>query len=414
MAARRWIASSLVLTLVAAAPDAGAKTFVMPHMLEASGKISNTQYTFDTSVFMTYTPGLAGLPPGGGATVDLYLYAANGSPLQASGGAVVCNPCSYSLSDVTRKRSVTFDDLIMAAGGFMGGVESGFAVIDVGGDDPDNVSIQAMTLHSRTSPFDIDLFDFPAWPCEPRRTWVIPHILERAASAGQTFTFDTDMWIVYTGGLAGQPDPGDARLQLHLFDNNGQPMRALGGAEVCNPCTFAIGSSARKLHIGIDALIELAGGFDAQVKTGFAVLLASGAGAGQLTLTGAMTNTRSNVHDLSVFGFDPQPILAESQLAVEGRDAPGAAGALRVSPNPATDGLAFAFDLSADDHVTLAIHDVSGREVARLADGRFGPGPHTLRWDGRGADGTRLQAGVYYARLAGADGARASRLVLLD
>src|SRR6185503_12745353 len=62
-----------ILGAVAVLPgDAAAKVFVVPHVLEAVGTVANTQYTFDTNLYMTY----GNLPggPGLGSSVDLYLY----------------------------------------------------------------------------------------------------------------------------------------------------------------------------------------------------------------------------------------------------------------------------------------------------------------------------------------------------
>ena len=69
------------------------------------------------------------------------------------------------------------------------------------------------------------------------------------------------------------------------------------------------------------------------------------------------------------------------------------------SPNPSSGAvvLDFALPLAADARLT--IHDVAGREIARLADGRFGAGVHAARWTGREAGGREASPGVYFARL---------------
>ncbi|MBZ0272114.1 hypothetical protein K8I61_08760 [bacterium] len=41
--------------------DQAKRTFVLPHFLEVSGKITDTQNTFDTTVFVQYTPDLSGI-----------------------------------------------------------------------------------------------------------------------------------------------------------------------------------------------------------------------------------------------------------------------------------------------------------------------------------------------------------------
>lgn len=71
------------------------------------------------------------------------------------------------------------------------------------------------------------------------------------------------------------------------------------------------------------------------------------------------------------------------------------------SPNPT--GLATIVPVALDSPavVTLAIYDAGGRRVRSLVEGRALPaGEHRIVWDGLGADGTRVGAGVYFARLA--------------
>src|SRR4051812_35383908 len=89
------LGSLLLGTLVT--HSAAAKTFSFPHVLETSGKITDTQDTFDTTIFVTYTPSLN---PGGGNTnsaqVALYLYDDQTSQLMVgAGGTPVCGPCMF-------------------------------------------------------------------------------------------------------------------------------------------------------------------------------------------------------------------------------------------------------------------------------------------------------------------------------
>lgn len=81
-----------------------------------------------------------------------------------------------------------------------------------------------------------------------------------------------------------------------------------------------------------------------------------------------------------------------------------------AAPNPVREQTALAFTLPAAARVRLAIHDLQGREIARLADGPHGPGTHGARWDARGQP-----AGVYFARLtvAGEPGARVRKLLVI-
>ena len=92
----------------------------------------------------------------------------------------------------------------------------------------------------------------------------------------------------------------------------------------------------------------------------------------------------------------------------------GGAGASRfegASPNPARGATQLSFALAREAHVSLAIHDVHGRRVATLANGRFAAGSHSLQWEGLDDSGRAVATGLYFARFEG-DGVRESRRVV--
>lgn len=92
----------------------------------------------------------------------------------------------------------------------------------------------------------------------------------------------------------------------------------------------------------------------------------------------------------------------------------GAGLALASGPNPSRGPVTLRLSLPRASHVRLAVHDLAGREIAVLANARFGSGAHVLSWDGRGADGARRAPGVYWACLTTPYGVRSTRLVGLD
>jgi hypothetical protein len=156
--------SVLALSATVAVRDAAARAFVIPHILEKSGTITNTTFTFDTTLFITYSPGLASGKTPKGAGVSLYLYDDTGKTLKGGGTNDVCNPCSFGLDGQSRKRTIVLDDLIMAAGGFGGAAQmTGFAVITITGDDK-NVAIQGFVVNSHTGPFDLSYLPLPVGP----------------------------------------------------------------------------------------------------------------------------------------------------------------------------------------------------------------------------------------------------------
>lgn len=228
-----------VAGMLHAAAPAQAKTFSFPHVLESSGRITDTQFTFDTTMFMNYSGARGGCPDGGGATVDLYLFdQATSQPMTGGGGVPVCNPCTYLLDALKPSRSVLVEDLVDAAGGFGGTtVKLGFAVMVVSGD-VDGVQAQSFIVNSHTGPLDLSTASF-----NPReytlgggggggtsRAFVIPHVLDVEGSISTTqFTFDTSMFATYVGGIGDAPDGGGADVQLYLYDQaTGAPMRGAG------------------------------------------------------------------------------------------------------------------------------------------------------------------------------------------
>ena len=60
----------------------------------------------------------------------------------------------------------------------------------------------------------------------------------------------------------------------------------------------------------------------------------------------------------------------------------------------------FAYFCDVSDHMTLAIYDLRGREVAGLVDMDLGPGIYYANWAGTCADGQRAAAGTYFARVS--------------
>ena len=56
-------------------------------------------------------------------------------------------------------------------------------------------------------------------------------------------------------------------------------------------------------------------------------------------------------------------------------------------------------DFGAEVFVTVAIHDVLGRQVRALPEGLLPPGDHSVVWDGRNSHGNVVSPGIYFCRL---------------
>ena len=68
-------------------------------------------------------------------------------------------------------------------------------------------------------------------------------------------------------------------------------------------------------------------------------------------------------------------------------------------PNPFRDETTISAHLATQSNLNLAVFDVAGRRIARLASGMRGAGEHIFTWNGTDATGRRVPAGVYFCRL---------------
>lgn len=82
-------------------------------------------------------------------------------------------------------------------------------------------------------------------------------------------------------------------------------------------------------------------------------------------------------------------------------------------PNPFNAGTQIQFSHPADEHVTLMIYDVLGREVARLADLHLSAGVWSVNWDGTDANDQILGSGVYFYRIIAGRYEQTRKMVIL-
>ncbi len=82
-------------------------------------------------------------------------------------------------------------------------------------------------------------------------------------------------------------------------------------------------------------------------------------------------------------------------------------------PNPFRLTTTLSFGLAHSGTVELAVFSVDGRRARTLLSGPIGAGDHRVPWDGRDALGSRVPAGIYYARLTTTHGQFLQRVVHL-
>ncbi|MBN1339090.1 MAG: T9SS type A sorting domain-containing protein [Bacteroidales bacterium] len=68
-------------------------------------------------------------------------------------------------------------------------------------------------------------------------------------------------------------------------------------------------------------------------------------------------------------------------------------------PNPFSDETVISYVLTGESQVELAVFDLSGRKIATLVSEAQTAGQHNLKWNGKAANGMKLQGGIYIYRL---------------
>lgn len=141
--------------------------------------------------------------------------------------------------------------------------------------------------------------------------------------------------MTYSGGVAGSPDGGGATVDLYVFDQTtGQLMRSMGGAAVCNPCTYELGKggagmSPRKRTVVLDSEITAKGGFPSPTVAGFAIAVING-DVGNVNITSAIVNAKTSDSDLGAIMVLPPQELCPGGVPTATQDA--AAGSPCLGP----------------------------------------------------------------------------------
>jgi hypothetical protein len=77
-------------------------------------------------------------------------------------------------------------------------------------------------------------------------------------------------------------------------------------------------------------------------------------------------------------------------------------------PNPFNAETTIPFELSAAQHITLTIYDMTGREVAQLADGEYPAGKYNVKWNSQ-----TTASGVYLVRMTAGNEVYVAKLLAL-
>jgi hypothetical protein len=99
---------------------------------------------------------------------------------------------------------------------------------------------------------------------------------------------------------------------------------------------------------------------------------------------------------------DPAPASPKASLAL---------GPPRPNPIRSGEGTVIAFDLARPMRASLAIYDVTGRQIRLLENRQLAAGANRAWWDGRGDRGEAVAAGIYFCRLETSAGTASRRIV---
>ncbi len=82
-------------------------------------------------------------------------------------------------------------------------------------------------------------------------------------------------------------------------------------------------------------------------------------------------------------------------------------------PNPFNPTTTISMELESAAEVRLAVHDVAGRQVKVLHEGRLAAGPHELLWRGRDDADRPVPSGLYFIHMDSAEGRSSRKITLL-
>ena len=209
------------------------------------------------------------------------------------------------------------------------------------------------------------------------------------ATLGSAFSIGQDAALVRPAGSAEQTIVAVTSTGVLLYGTDSHTVTArVAIADVANRPVSAVGFDPQRSQFVLGRP-DASGPFSA---------------SGTVTvhsLTGALVVT----HPAGVF---PGHVAVDAAGGVANESGPDAAGLrLAAVPNPASASTEIRFTLDAPQAVSVALVDVLGREVVRVAEGAFGAGEQRLPLDVRG-----LPPGVYVVRLTAGGSVATQRLTV--
>ena len=208
-------------------------------------------------------------------------------------------------------------------------------------------------------------------------------------------------------GIAG----GDLALS---YDTKALKVKEAKGADLLTAAGITVipnTSTAGKVLVAMAGAAGMAAGSGALINISFEVVANAVPGAYDLKLVATLSD--ENGMTLPATTRNGTLTVKAKTGKVIGRDElPVTTGLLPNYPNPFNSSTVISYQMANQGVVGLAIYDLLGQQVRKLADRVNTPGSYTVSWDGRDDQGQPVSSGMYICRLA-ANGRVESRRMLL-
>jgi len=283
----------------------------------------------------------------GSNSLQVTIYAEDGSLFAGGDGTPICGPCQFDMG-TGGLAEFSIAEVLIAAGisSLQGG--GGYVEIETIGAAPDDVAqtatsmVTGQSFVTGRSPMSLRV------PCggsgggglpSGKRTVVATGLTENAGSPMDLARCaDASIFLAYAGTAS-------ADVDLYLFD------QATGAP-----------------------LVDDAGGVEAM-----AVAEITGDADG-VRLTAGVLASRAGPGDLSVFVFEPN--IVSTEPATSAQEIARRHATLSNKPDPFNPQTTLSFTLDRADAAEPKIVDLQGRVVRTLNTGRLPAGAHEIRWDG--------------------------------
>ncbi len=91
----------------------------------------------------------------------------------------------------------------------------------------------------------------------------------------------------------------------------------------------------------------------------------------------------------------------------------GEEASIKVFPNPFSDQVTLAYELSSNEKVEISIFDITGKKIKNLINKTQSAGSYMVNWDGTGNDENSCGKGLYLYQIKTASWTKSGRLILI-